>query len=380
MRSTDSFPAEAPADHADRLASSQRLGALNASGLLDSLPEESFDRIVRLATHLTGVPVGLFSLVTDQRQFFKAQQGLPEPLAACRQTPLDQSVCQYVVSLDRPLVVGDAQQDPLLRAGGAVRDLGVVAYLGVPVHGPGGEALGSLCAIDGVPRDWSEADLAAMADMAAILETEIALRHAARERQMILTELAHRTKNLFAIVGSIVRMSRRDHDDPAEMAAEIERRMEALSAAHGLIMPGLATMRLASVAVSLEALLNALLAPYEGLGARIRAEGPAVMLGSNGVTSLALALHEMATNSVKYGALGAQGALSVTWRQVQETVEIDWIDEATATGGDGDLATGFGSQLISMTIEGQLEGEVLPLPEVPGWALRLRIPLSSMSA
>ncbi|MDP5308531.1 GAF domain-containing protein [Paracoccus spongiarum] len=377
------FPDTAPTHHADLLAAPSRLRALTSSQLLDSLPEASFDRILRVATHLLGVPVGLFSLVTDRRQFFKAQQGLDGPVAEARETPLTHSFCQYVVSLDQPLAVADARQSPLLRENGAVSDLGVIAYLGAPVHGPGGEALGSLCAIDSVPRDWTAEETAVLADLAAMLESEIALRHAARERQMILAEMAHRSKNLFGIVGAIVRMSRRDHDDTGAMGAEIEGRIEALSAAQALSLPTPDGRSLAGVAVPLGDLLDRLLAPYVGLGSRIETDGPQVVLGRGGLASLSLALHEMATNSVKYGALGRSGRLRIDWRRRDGEVEIDWIDEvpgmAAAAAGAANPA-GFGSQLFELTLAGQLDGRYAPLADAPGWAMRMVLPLRMLAA
>ena len=74
-----------------------RLAALEETGLLDSLPEETFDRFTRLAARLLGTPVSLITLVTPDRQFFKSAVGLAAPWAAARETPLSHSFCQYVV-------------------------------------------------------------------------------------------------------------------------------------------------------------------------------------------------------------------------------------------------------------------------------------------
>lgn len=160
----------------DRLNDSKRLSALDATGLMDSPPEAAFDRAVRVATRLLGTPVGLVSLVDGERQFFKAQVGLAEPTATARQTPLTHSFCQHVVSTNAPLVVRDALQDPLVKDNLAIPDLGVIAYLGVPVHAPDGDVLGSFCAIQSEPRDWTESEREALEDIAAGIEAEIALR------------------------------------------------------------------------------------------------------------------------------------------------------------------------------------------------------------
>lgn len=163
-------------DHPDRLA------ALDGTELVDTPPEAVFDRAVQLATRVLGTPVGLLSLVDGRRQFFKAQVGLTEPYAVERETPLSHSFCQYVVGADEPLVVRDARDDRDLQENLAISDLGVVAYLGVPVHDADGHVLGSFCAIDGEPRDWTEEDKVLLEDIAIGVESEIALRQELRKR------------------------------------------------------------------------------------------------------------------------------------------------------------------------------------------------------
>ncbi len=89
----DAAPVSVPIDHEQKLNDPKRLAALDASDVMDTLPEEAFDRVVRLATDLIGVPVGLVSFVDGQRQFFKAHRGLPEHIAAESQTPRSHSFC-----------------------------------------------------------------------------------------------------------------------------------------------------------------------------------------------------------------------------------------------------------------------------------------------
>src|SRR3954452_7869443 len=141
-RSLRTSPVPMSLDDPDRLA------ALRRTGLLDSLPEPSFDRLARLATRLLGVPVALVSLVEADRQFFKSCAGLPEPWASRRQTPLSHSFCRHVVDTREPLVIADARRHPAVCENPAIAELGVVALLGVPLITPEGQALGSFCAID----------------------------------------------------------------------------------------------------------------------------------------------------------------------------------------------------------------------------------------
>ena len=154
----------------------QRLAALMRAGLLDSPAEEGYDRSTRLAVAALGVPVALVSLVDRDRQFFKSEQGLPEPWAACRQTPLSHSFCKHVVVQGEPLLIEDAREHPLVRDNLAVHDLGVIAYAGIPLITAEGHVLGSFCAIDTKPRVWTDRDVAILRDLAASVLTEIELR------------------------------------------------------------------------------------------------------------------------------------------------------------------------------------------------------------
>lgn len=160
----------------DDSKSTKRLAALRGSGLLDSPAEPAFDRLTQLATAALRVPIALISLVDHDRQFFKSQCGLPAPHAEARETPLQYSLCQHVVMSQTPLIVSDARQDELLKDNLGVCDLGVVAYAGVPVRDEAGFILGSMCAVDVKPREWSSEDIALLEALSAQVTLEIKLR------------------------------------------------------------------------------------------------------------------------------------------------------------------------------------------------------------
>jgi GAF domain-containing protein len=157
----------------------QRLAELHRTLLLDSPPEESFDRLTRLTATVLNVPVALVSLVDSDRQFFKSCLGLPQPWASQRETPLSHSFCQHVVESRRPLVVSDAREHPLLKNNLAIRDLGVIAYAGAPLITPDGNVLGTLCAIDHHPRHWTPEQVEILRNLAGSVLSEIQL-HAAQ--------------------------------------------------------------------------------------------------------------------------------------------------------------------------------------------------------
>jgi signal transduction histidine kinase len=120
--------------------------------------------------------------------------GLPEPWASVRETPLSHSFCQHAVALARPLVIEDARTHPLVRDNLAIRDIGVIAYAGIPLATADGDVLGSFCVIDGVPRQWTADELATLTDLAAAVMTEIELRTALRRAEEARAEAAAATR------------------------------------------------------------------------------------------------------------------------------------------------------------------------------------------
>ncbi|HEX5689571.1 MAG TPA: GAF domain-containing sensor histidine kinase, partial [Roseiflexaceae bacterium] len=193
------------------------MSALRRTELLDSDAEEAFDRLTRLASHILRAPVALMSLVDADRQFFKSSVGLGEPWASRRETPLSHSFCQHAVVSGAPLIVEDARTHPLVHDNLAIPDLNVIAYAGVPLIDPQGHALGSLCVIDGQARQWTEAELGILKELAASVMTEIELRAATREAQQasaardeLFSMVTHDLKNpLSAIKGTAELLRRR---------------------------------------------------------------------------------------------------------------------------------------------------------------------------
>ena len=167
----------------------RRVTALRATGLLDTPPEHAFDRLTALVCEILGVPVSLVSLVDEDRQFFKSAQGLGEPWASTRETPLSHSFCQHVAASSQPLIIPDARAHGLVCDNLAVGELGVVAYLGVPLFTPDGVAIGSLCAIDHETRTWTDQQVQVLSALADSAMTEIAVRLHLRERDDALAEL-----------------------------------------------------------------------------------------------------------------------------------------------------------------------------------------------
>ena len=197
---------------AEAVLDPERLAALAATALNGTEPEPEFDRLTSLTARSTGAPISLVALVGSDRSFFKSAYGLPET-PPDRAVSLAHSMCQHVVASGEPLVVGDTRSYPVLRDNGAVTEMGAGAYLGVPVRGPSGHVLGTLCAVDTEPREWTPDDVATLVATAAAAQGEIALRAEREARQAaeqltrlkssFLANMSHEIRTpLTAILGS----------------------------------------------------------------------------------------------------------------------------------------------------------------------------------
>jgi diguanylate cyclase (GGDEF)-like protein len=157
---------------AETLEEALRLDALEAQKITDTGPDNSFDRVVRLACAALDAPVGLISFVDAERQWFKAREGM----AVC-ETPRELAFCAHAIQSDDVMVVEDASGDPRFADNPLVtaKD-GIRFYAGAPLRTREGFNLGTLCVIDHIPRQISARDVGLLKDMAAIVVNELDLR------------------------------------------------------------------------------------------------------------------------------------------------------------------------------------------------------------
>ena len=169
-------------------------------------------------------------------------------------------------------------------------------------------------------------------------------RMAEEQQQLLMGEMRHRVKNLFALASAIVSISARSSSDHEELVGTIQARLVSLARAHELTMTDLLCEQENAAGLGLLSLICALLEPY-ALEGRIRIEGDDPQIGVNAVSNIALLIHELATNSAKYGSLSAaKGLLDVRIRRDGEDVRITWHE----TGGPAPSPNGqqgFGSRL-----------------------------------
>jgi sigma-B regulation protein RsbU (phosphoserine phosphatase) len=161
----------------------ERVASLRALQLLDTPPEERFDRITRLLQHMFKVPMAYLSLVDEERQWFKSACGMNRS-----QTPRSVSFCGHAIHSDAPLVVSDAARDSRFSDNPLVTgDPGIRFYAGFPLKGPGGHNVGTLCIADRRPRHLESADVRMLREMAQIVESELNLVETVELQRELLT-------------------------------------------------------------------------------------------------------------------------------------------------------------------------------------------------
>lgn len=163
----------------------ERLQELRGLKLLDTPAEEKFDRLTERLTRLFKVPIALITLVDKDRQWFKSEAGLPADLAEARSTPRDVSVCGHVVAQNELMVVRDLARDPRFANNPFLKGRGLRFYAGVPLRGPNGLAIGSVCILDRKPREMSSQEQQLLQIVAEDVMEEIKHRPLANSRENV---------------------------------------------------------------------------------------------------------------------------------------------------------------------------------------------------
>ncbi|SER99927.1 Signal transduction histidine kinase [Tranquillimonas rosea] len=184
--------------------------AFERLALLDTKEDPRFDNITSLAARLMDVPISLISIIDDagERQFFRSARGLPDSFEGRRETPLRYSFCRHVRDSDVPLVAGDTREAPELKGNPAIEQLGLYSYLGVPIHGSAGGAIGALCCIGHETRTWRADEVQTMRQLGACVDDLVALRIALVDRraaQEAAEEASRRRATFFSHVSHEMR-------------------------------------------------------------------------------------------------------------------------------------------------------------------------------
>lgn len=299
--------------------------------------------------------------------------------------------CGTAAATGKPVIVTDIAVDPLWAD---YRDLalgfGLRACWSMPIEASDGRLLGTFANYYREPREPTERDLEliSMAARTTAIAVERHLNDVERERaeeqrMLVVRELNHRVKNVFALVQSLLAMSARSATSVEDYARAVQGRMTALSRAHELVQPGLSLSDLSGPCdVGLREIFADILAPYlhDDLTDKLVLTGDEEQVSPHAITGLALILHELATNAAKYGALSVQhGRLLIAWKQVDDHVLIDWSEHGAPSAAPP-TQTGFGSTLIRRTVERQFQGTISHDWRPDGLDIRLRLSAARLAS
>ena len=222
---------------------------------------------------------------------------------------------------------------------------------------------------------------------AAKIARDITERRRAQEQQnLLIREMSHRVKNLFAVTSGLVALSARSARTPADMAEAVRDRLGALARAHGLTRPGLMNGgEKPGQDTTLHALVQTIFAPYvdpehfkdHGF---FMVTGPSVPIGGNAITSVALVLHELATNAAKYGALSSPGGyIRIDWSVRKDELLLTWKEHGGPSLDGPAEHEGFGSSLVRRLVTGQFGGQLSYDWKPKGLIIRLSVPVERLT-
>jgi len=177
--------------------------------------------------------------------------------------------------------------------------------------------------------------------------------------ELLAGEMSHRVKNLLAITAGLTQITSRSAATIEEMTGQLTQRLTSLGRAHDLVRPLPGEQGKAAL---LGDLLAVLLSPYEDTGAfsgRIRVAVPRMGVGEGTATTLAMVVHELATNSVKHGALSSDaGTLDVFGRTEEDEVHLVWSETGGPRIDQAPEMAGFGSRMIARSVASRLGGSL----------------------
>jgi len=205
-------------------------------------------------------------------------------------------------------------------------------------------------------------------------------RRAEQQQHLLVREMDHRIKNLFAVAGGMIAMSARSAETPQELASALRDRLMALAQAHALTLavPSNGGRR-SEQSTTLRTLIETILSPYDGRTdagkTRVTISGSNIPIAGSAVTSFALLLHEFATNAAKYGALSnSTGHVDIACSDNDGQVALTWTERGGPRIDHQSDGEGFGSLLAHATVKRQFAGEISRHWDPEGLTIRLSFP------
>ncbi|MGA0598668.1 sensor histidine kinase [Enterovirga sp. CN4-39] len=312
---------------------------------LTQQPEQAFDDIVAVAAELCHVPIALLGFFTDESQWFKAWHGFE-----VTEIRVADSLCAHLVDeADELVVVRDLAADTRSQTKPWVADPPHFRfYVALPLRSGTGQVIGTLCLTDYAPRPHGLTSRQAdgLRALGRQVTLQLELRRQLQEQTLLRLETQHRLKNTWAVVQGLAVQTLRTANDLNGAKQALLDRLAALGRAHDAANVD------SGAEGSLRSIAEAVLAPYKSAhSSRIQIEGPDLELSTDVAQSFALALHELATNALKYGALSnSDGAVAISWSSTesagQRRLRFTWEERNGPPPSQPQERRGFGTRMI----------------------------------
>ncbi|MEG9524184.1 MAG: PAS domain S-box protein [Hyphomicrobiales bacterium] len=317
--------------------------------------------IVRIAAEVAAQVLDLsragYGSVNPERETIVVEEDWHTPgLASIAGTHGFRTYGSYIEALKRgeTVVIDDASIDPRTAGDGeTLAAVGARALVNIPVM-EHGRFVGVTFMLSAEPRAWAQSDVDFLRGVADRTRAAVARVEAEEHQQLLNHELSHRMKNILAMVQAIASQTLRGATDIAAVSEVLGSRLIALGKAHDILLGG------AAERAPLAAVVREGIGVQENASGRVRCSGPDVEVSGKAALALALMLHELTTNAVKYGALSVpDGHVDLDWSVCQtgaeRTLRISWCERGGPTVTPP-ARKGFGSRLIERGLTGQVGG------------------------
>lgn len=281
------------------------------------------------------------------------------------------SYARYTLNSAVPVVTSDFAGETRFEIEPYLKDHACVSGMCVTIAGRDGRAYGILGICTNKARRFAPEDTAFLAAVANLLAGAIQRRQLEQRHELMIRDMRHRSGNLFSQLLALFSQTAKNSKSIADLASKYQARVLAMASAHRLITEG------GWQSIPIMELLYVVLGPYLD---RVTFSGPNVDLEPDSIFNLSAALHELAANAIKHGSLSRpKGELDLAWSVSRTergmTLTLDWV-EKNGPPTRRPRRLGFGSRLLSLVIERQLNGEVQRTFLRNGLAVHMVVPLT----
>jgi two-component sensor histidine kinase len=286
-------------------------------------------------------------------------------------TTAPNSFGRFTLGSSIPVVIADFTTEIRFKVEPYLQTHNCTSGMTVTIAGRDGRAYGILGVCAGKKRQFSAQELSFLAAAANLLAGAIQRRQLEERNELMIREMRHRSGNLFSQLLALFSQTAKTSKSIADLSSKYQARVLAMANAHRLITEG------GWKSIPIRELLAVVLSPYND---RASLDGPDIDLEPDPVFNLSAALHELAANAIRHGSLSRpKGRLDLSWSVSRTkrgvTLTLDWV-EKNGPPARRPRRTGFGSRLIDLVIERQLNGEVTRSFSGKGLAMRLIVPLT----